>query len=59
MYAKLKSGRVVSGKVAELFNRIGIASECDEPIKKMKAGRPKSENPKAVKPVKKAVKKKK
>ena len=41
MFAKLKSGKIVSGKIADLFVKINIATECDAPEKKVNKGRPK------------------
>ena len=35
MWAKLKTGKVVSGKAADVFVKIGIATECEEPVKKV------------------------
>jgi hypothetical protein len=52
MYAKL-GGRILTGKLAEVFVKKGIAIECDVPVKK---GRPAKKEAKA--PVKKAKKKK-
>jgi hypothetical protein len=40
MIAKLKSGKIISGKLAELFVKKGIAVECDDEAVKAK-GRPK------------------
>ncbi len=56
MYAKLKSGKVLSGKLAEIFVRKGIAEECDEPVKKEAKKTPVKKEAKKT-PVKKEAKK--
>jgi hypothetical protein len=53
MRAKLKSGKIITGRLAETFTKIGLSKE-------VKAGRPKKENVNTNIPVnvKKTVKKK-
>ena len=34
MYAKLKTGKILTGKTAEVLTKLGIAKECDTPVKK-------------------------
>lgn len=36
MYAKMKSGKTISGKLAELFVAKGLAVECEKPEAKKK-----------------------
>lgn len=57
MYAKLK-GRILTGRLAEVFVKKGIAVECDAPVKKGRQAKKevkpvKVEKPKAKKEVKK------
>lgn len=55
MWAKLKTGKVISGKAAEVFTKIGIATECKAPAKKAKVEKPKEVEAKKA-PAKKAKK---
>jgi hypothetical protein len=57
MYASL-NGKILTGKAAEVFTKIGIATECDAPVNKVakvKAAKPAPKTP--VKKVAKKVKK--
>lgn len=54
MYAKL-NGRILTGKLAEIFVKKGIAVECDAPVKKVAKVKAAKPAPKA--PVKKVAKK--